>query len=246
MNPITPLESDTVRVRWIEVDAEGDLRIPGWRELLDDKERARASRFRRVLDHNVFIAAHALLRSMLSEATGRPARGWRYAVGRHGKPRLADDCRDSGLHFNLTHTRGIAVCAIASNDVGVDIEVSDRRVDLAVADRFFAPPEILAIRTAPPERRAELFFRYWTLKEAFIKATGEGLSRNLASFSFTLDPVRIAFHPNAGSTQHNDNPCDWQFVERSPTGDSLLAVAVRRSAENPVGFDIRAASGFCD
>lgn len=241
MTPVAPLELNTVRVRWIATDGDVCARRPRWRALLDDEERARADRFRFAQDRDTFIAAHALLRSMLSEATGSPPDTWRYVLGRYGKPALANGRPESGLRFNLAHTRGLAVCGIARDEIGIDVEASDRRVDLEIVDRYFAPAEARAVRTAPSERRRELLFRFWTLKEAFIKATGEGLNRNLASFSFSLDPVQISFHPTGKSDSRSDDPTEWQFAESGPGEDRPLAIAVRRSAACPFRLNARAA-----
>jgi 4'-phosphopantetheinyl transferase len=233
-----PLDCDTVRVRWLTVaaDASGDL--GRWHEMLDGEEVARADRFRFAADRETFIASHALTRAMLSEVTGRPIDTWRYVKGAFGKPALATDCGCSGLHFNISHTRGFAACAIARADVGVDIEASDRRTDFALANHFFAPEEADIVRSVPAERRASVFFRFWTLKEAFIKATGEGLSRPLDSFSFTFNPLDIRFHREREDWPREDDPLAWQFAEFRPTGDLNLALAVKRARQRPLRFDV--------
>jgi 4'-phosphopantetheinyl transferase len=163
--------------------------------MLDDNERRRADGFHFAVDREAFTAAHALTRAMLSEVTGKPTAAWRFAEGEYGRPELASCCAIDGLRFNISHTRGLVTCAVAYRDVGVDVESADRAVDLDLADTVFAPEEALVLKSAPPALQRDLFFRLWTLKEAFIKATGEGLNRPLGSFSFTLGPVRIRLHP---------------------------------------------------
>ena len=224
---VRPLEADTVRVRWLSVTADDDAHLPLWRRMLDDAERQRADRFVFAADRNVFTAAHALTRAMLSEATGRSIDVWRYEEGEHGRPELASSCATDGLRFNISHTRGLVACAIARSDAGVDVEAADRSVDFALADFVFAPKEAATLKAAPPEDRRLLFFRFWTLKEAFIKATGEGLRRPLNSFSFALDPVRIRFHPEHGGATSRDDPQTWRFDEFRPAANRRLALAVR-------------------
>jgi len=236
-----PLDSNTVRVRWLPVEASDAVCLSRWRGMLDAEEMARADRYHFASNRDTFTAAHALVRRMLSDATGLPTATWRYVTGKFGKPALAVDCPGGGLRFNISHTRGFVACAIAHDEVGVDVEASNRMTDFDIADRFFAPEEARLVKSAPPEGRACVFFRFWTLKEAFIKATGEGLRRPLDSFSFTFDPVRIAFHPEREGIPHQDEPAAWQFVECRPARDRPLALAIMRNTLRPLRLDVRAA-----
>jgi 4'-phosphopantetheinyl transferase len=236
-----PLELNTLRVRWLATEPTGRAELSLWRNMLDANEMARADRFRYGSDHRVFLAAHALMRSMLSEATDMPTAQWRYVTSKFGKPALASDWAACGLRFNLSHTRGLVVCALAYDEVGVDVEAADQRTDLAIADYYFAPEEVRFLTSTPPQEKASVFFRLWTLKEAFIKATGEGLSRPLDSFSFAFDPVRITFHPEREAAPRRDDPAAWQFIEYQPAPARPLALAVKRPRALPLRFDARAA-----
>src|SRR5258708_6820443 len=145
MRPIEPLEPATVRVRWFSVEAVAAVHLCHWRAMLDDEGRSRADRMRFAADRDTFIAAHAPKRAMLSDATGQAVDRWRFRKGPFGKPALVGGDAEGGLDFNLAHTRGLVACAIARGDVGVDVEVSDRRVDFLSAERHFAPEEVEAI-----------------------------------------------------------------------------------------------------
>ena len=90
------------------------------------------------------------------------------------------------------------------------------------------------MRQAPPDQRGPLFASLWTLKEAFVKATGEGLRRSLADFSFTLDPIAIRFH-EASQTGGRD----WQFAQLCPGHAQVIAIAVRRPVEQPIALDAK-------
>ena len=170
----TVLERHIIRVRWLVVDAEETPHLTRWRSMLDPEELARADRYHFAADRNIYIAAHALIRSMLSEVTGLSTKTWHYVAGEFGKPALATELSKWKLHFNISHTRGLAVCAIASQEIGVDVERSDRTIDLGIARHYFAPEEVRILNSAPPGQESKIFFRFWSLKEAFIKATGEG------------------------------------------------------------------------
>ena len=237
-----PLDSDTVRVRWLAVDAEAAAHQPRWRAMLDADELAQADRYYFESDRAVYTAAHALARAMLSEATGLPTASWRYTKRAFGKPALAEACAGCGLRFNISHTHGFVACAIARDEVGVDVEASDRRTNFAIADRFFAPEEAQLVNAASGERQRILFFRFWTLKEAFIKATGEGLRRPLDSFSFSFDPLRVAFHPEREDTPRYDDPAGWQFFTRLAAPDRPLALAVRRDQALALRLDMGTAT----
>jgi 4'-phosphopantetheinyl transferase len=235
-----PLDPDTVRVRWLPIGGSEENHLARWRRVLDSEELAQADRYVFASDRNTYIGAHALLRTMLSGATGLPTATWRYARPPFGKPELAPSRPGGGLRFNLSHTRGFVACAIAHDEIGLDVEASDRPIDFAIADRFFAPEEARLVNAAPPEQKAFLFFRFWTLKEAFIKATGEGLRRPLDTFSFSVDPLRIAFHPERDDIRRDDDPDAWQFFSGHAAKHCPLALAILRSTQIPAKLDMRA------
>lgn len=126
----------------------------------------------------------------------------------------------------------------AGTAAGVDVE--DRaagRFAGALADRFFSPLEARALRELPPALRRERFFEYWTLKEAYVKARGEGLAIPLDQFAFHLDEgprIRVSFAPG-----FEDEPSRWQFALLRPTDRHLLALGVRLSAGTPVKISLR-------
>lgn len=218
------MRTHTVQLRWLSSEPD-PAHVARWYVMLDPEERARADRFRFTPDRHSFIAAHALLRSMLSDATGRATRTWRFVTSAYGKPALAPSLCNSDLQFNISHTRGWVACAIARVAVGVDVEVVDR--DAATEVRgVFSPHEVGLLDGQVGEQMATTFTRLWTLKEAFIKATGEGLRRPLDSFSFELDPLRITFHPDRYPVADSR----WCFLETSSIPGRCLALAVQHLA----------------
>jgi 4'-phosphopantetheinyl transferase len=157
--------------------------------LLDDEERDRASRFVRPRDRHRFIQAHAGLRLFLARSLGVEPGSVRYEAGSHGKPRLLPVLPP--LEFNLAHSEELGLLAVVRDrSVGVDVEhVRDLPDAMSIADTHFTAAESDRLRSLPaPERRAA-FFRYWTRKEAVIKAGGEGLERALDSFEVDGAPA---------------------------------------------------------
>jgi 4'-phosphopantetheinyl transferase len=230
------LKPNEVAAWWMELPARPPAAtVAQWGGCLDASEQVRVDRFHFDQDRWTYAAAHWLVRNVLALVDGLPAADWRFIAEARGKPHI-DPALDRGkLRFNLSHTTGFVACAVtACGDIGIDVESLTRKpAEHDVAGRFLSPPEVAILRHAAPERRHEMFFRIWTLKEAFIKATGEGLSRPLASFSFSLDPLAISFHP-----ADTGGVAQWTFIEQRPTPRHLLAIAVRQPAFEPITLSI--------
>ena len=148
------------------------------------ERREKTLRFRFPKDRRLSLGAELLLRKALQEL-GAARQDLSYTYGENGKPFLSGL---PGLHFNLSHSGERVMCAVSGGEVGCDIEQM-RDVDLKIARRYFFHGEYERIAAAATEaERADLFFRYWTLKESFLKATGRGLSLPLDAFQIVLPP----------------------------------------------------------
>jgi 4'-phosphopantetheinyl transferase len=224
-----------IAVWWMELDAPPADVMVQWRSCLDAAEQARADRFHFEGDRETYTAAHWLVRNALASVGGMPPADWRFVVETRGKPAIDPALGRRGLRFNLSHTRGFVACAITfGSEIGIDVETLARNpAGLDIAEHFFSPSEVAILRGVAPDRQRDTFFRLWTLKEAYIKATGEGLSRPLDSFSFALDPVAISFDPDAAA-----EASQWQFIEQRPTHRHLLALAIRHPAAASVKLSI--------
>ena len=143
-------------------------------------ERERAARFRFAEHRNRFVAGRGLLRELLSIYLDRPAVALRFEQGSHGKPALAGEDAGAGLHFNLSHSGGQALYAVARRAVGTDLECHHRTMQFAaIIDRVCTPREFALFQAQPDDLRRETFFVCWTRKEAIAKALGGGLSSGL-------------------------------------------------------------------
>ena len=201
--------------------------------ILDDEERAREQRLHSPGSRRLFQASHSLVRKALSRYASIPPAKWRFVKNVHGKPRIDPNLGSIPLSFSLSHTKGLAVVAVAAGaDVGVDVESMDRRVDAAkISGRFFSPEESVPLQKCRPGRLREHFFRYWTLKECYMKARGLGLSLPLDSFSFRLAeglPHRIVF-----SEKDLRNSEDWRFA-LIRTLRYVAAIAVKTGRPGPL------------
>src|SRR5262245_28337828 len=156
--------------------------------VLSASERERRDRFGRREDRRDYSLAHALLRLSLSRELDTSAGDLQFCSDTRGRSRLIQPVTE--LTFSLSHTRGLVAAAISTEAaVGVDVERIDAAVDHeAIARRHFSAREAMALtRCVDDDARRQRFFEIWTLKEAFLKASGVGLSGlpDSASFEFT-------------------------------------------------------------
>lgn len=160
-----------------------------WSDLLvglSTDEAARASKFRLEADRWSYAAAHAALRSLLGSMLACAPLLLRFVVDSNGKPLLNFDGLDPAIQFSVSHARGCVAIALARRRVGVDVEQRRELKSLmAIARSAFATEayETLADFSEAARRNA-LFYRYWTLGEAFIKATGKGFAQDPKTFCF--------------------------------------------------------------
>jgi 4'-phosphopantetheinyl transferase len=178
--------SDRVDVWRIDL-RQGDADLAERLAVLSADERSRASRFVSESARVAFITARSAMRTILSEYLRQPPASLRLALGRHGKPYLAD-CEN--LHFNLSHSGELAALAISERRrLGVDIE-RFRPVSMDVVADSLSPAELCRMQAAPDSIAS--FYAHWTMKEAYLKALGEGLHVPLAAVSATPGtPQRI-------------------------------------------------------
>lgn len=200
--------------------------------LLDAAERERAGRFRFERDRHIYIVAHALTRTVLARFTDVPAQAFSFVAGPHGRPEIERPSLPVRLRFNLSHTTGLVACAVSLvHDVGVDVECRSRRADIeGLSRQVLAPAEAAALAALTGESARARFFEYWTLKEAYIKAVGAGLSLPLRSIAFDVAPRPWA---EVRFTDLDDDAEAWSFALSQPTEVHQLAVAVRAGLQSP-------------
>jgi 4'-phosphopantetheinyl transferase len=178
------------------------------RALLSEDERERMTHFRLGADRRLFLLGHALVRLALSRHSDVDPRDWRFCLGPYGRPEIATP--PSRLRFTLSHTRGLAACAVVRDqDIGLDVEDTSCGDAIDVAKHVLSPREIRDYLTEPAAVQPRRFLEYWTLKEAYMKARGFGLSLPFDRFSFYRDRRggwRIAFAPS-----FDDDPRRWWF-----------------------------------
>jgi 4'-phosphopantetheinyl transferase len=160
---------------WLDVTGEGPTKF--W-STLSNQERERAARFASDRERARFVVARGLLRAILGSSLGADPQSLAFLYSAKGKPSLGGAFATSGLQFNLAHSGGLAVFAIARDRmVGVDVEQLRPVPELSsVIARFFAPRECAEIKKLSGAKELRAFFQIWTRKEACLKATGEGIT----------------------------------------------------------------------
>jgi len=185
------LEPSDVHV-WCVPLIQPPAAIAALRGTLGEDERARAARFHFDRDRNAYIAARGALRALAGHYLDRPPEVLAFGYRAKGKPYLTSPPGDA-LRFNVSHSGELALIAFArGREIGVDIERRRPLTDLlSLARNSFSPSEYAALCGLPPRDHTEAFFACWSRKEAFIKATGEGVSQ-LADFDVSVAPSEPA------------------------------------------------------
>jgi 4'-phosphopantetheinyl transferase len=160
-------------------------------ELLDAHERAHAARFHFERDRGRYVAAHAALRRLLTERTGREAATLAFHAGPYGKPSLAGAPRCA---FSLSRSDELALIALADDgEIGVDLERVRPLPDLdTLARQCLTSAECRELQALPADARPLALLRRWTRKEACLKALGTGLSIEPSTFAVALDADETA------------------------------------------------------
>ena len=183
------LDRSEVHLWRLNLQVIGDA-IDQWAPVLSGDEQKRAARFHHVRDRKCFTVTRSTLRQLLGAYLKADPKLLSFTYSEKEKPSLAGPEAASDIEFNVSHSGTLALLAFARGRmVGVDVEQADRKIDtLAIAKRFFSDAERKYLASLPAELRNDAFFLCWTRKEAYIKATGHGLSLPLRQFDVSMKP----------------------------------------------------------
>lgn len=171
------LNTDTVEL-WHGNIVAGDEHYQRYRRVLDEAEQAHAGRIKNELLQKRYVNVHGRLRNILAHILNESPEKIRIKKAEHGKPYLADNPE---LAFNLSHSLNTMVIAVGWNcQLGIDIEVCKQRDNFsALVDKYFAEEEAAYWNQLPEAQKNREFYRFWTRKEAFVKAAGQGMALGL-------------------------------------------------------------------
>jgi 4'-phosphopantetheinyl transferase len=222
---------------WMTSDNEiyTDALLNKYRQtILSENERQREKRFYFERDRRQYVITRTLVRSVLSRYANIAPDQWSFVRTDYGRPVIANnDSVAKRISFNISHTEGIVLLGVTSMQaIGVDVENLRRRVTpFEIADQFLTEQEEATLFRFPANERPERFFHYWTLKEAYVKAQGQGFSIPLKAFSFELT------HDCQIKTQcelrAQGSLTDWRFWLLRIGADHIAAVCTARSLASP-------------
>ncbi len=201
-----------------------------WLEILSPDEAKRADRFHFPADRQRFTAARAWLRKILGAYLDAPPKEISFSYSEKEKPALTPPFSDSAITFNLSHSGEVALYAFTrARNIGVDVEIIRRDFDVeAIARRFFSQHEQSELAAFPPAERIDAFYRCWTRKEAYIKATGDGLSLPLDQFDVSLisgsSSALLSTRPDSAEAAR------WRLSE-VPVGEGYAAAVCVRGID---------------
>lgn len=207
------------------VDLFTEDQIKTYLSLLNNEEVERYHRFAFTKDKTLYLLARALLRCTLSlyHPTTAPS-DWQFQSNEFGKPRIHSP---GGLstEFNLSHTQGCVALAVSGGSaVGIDVEITQRNNNLrGLANYCFTPREQQWIfQSCDDKEQRTRFFRLWTLKEAYVKAVGQGISMGLKNIEFEMSDNTISVND---LTQ--PKPASWHLQQWRVGESHWLAFATR-------------------
>jgi 4'-phosphopantetheinyl transferase len=218
----TPIELPEDEVQLWRVDL-GAVRSAEsrWQKILSSDELARSARFHFQRDRQHFVASRALLRTILATYLATAPNSVIFSYSKREKPSLGLG-HGSNVMFNVSHSGEVALFAFTrGREIGVDVEQVRGDSDLeAIARRFFSSDEQNQLAALPADEKVAAFFRCWTRKEAYIKATGDGLSLPLSQFDVSL----AAGEKNAlRATRPDSSEAGRWLLQEVPGGPDYVA-----------------------
>jgi 4'-phosphopantetheinyl transferase len=240
ISPLTKPISPRVTIWSVSLeDCQDASLLREYEGLLSQGEREQWMRFAFEKDRHCYLVSRALLRTVLARCLSTHPVALRFAKTSKGKPFL-DHPNGGQLEFNLSHCAGMIVLAVGDQrSIGIDVECNDCVAPISIADHYFTEQEVRALMVCEQDHRNKQFFDLWTLKESYLKATGEGLSIPLNSFGFALDhPGNVELY---GSTGWSDDANRWWLAQwkQSSIHVAALCVELTNQANSPTLYFYR-------
>jgi len=227
--PTLPLKKHHIDIFLVRPETIKAQQQAKFKLLISSNEKDGISRKRTESAQRDALITRALVRLALSKYVDIAPSDWHFNKGWNGKPFIALTCQGhkANIEFNLSHATGLIACAITKSlPLGLDVEYTKRKSDTyKLAPRYFSPEENEDLAALPYEQQAISFYDYWTLKESYIKACGDGLAIPLNHFSFDIsnhNNIKINF-----DNARNDQPHHWHCSLFDISDDHKMALTAR-------------------
>ena len=220
-----PLNCDRVHLWRANLDLSSTV-VEQLASFLSKDEVARANKFRFPRHKRRFTVARGILRHLLGNYLQISPVAVNFNYGDRGKPSLAIPFSNSSLQFNISHSHEYALYGFTYDyPLGVDLEYLRSMEDVAkIAQRFFSAQESQSIASLNGTEQHKAFFQLWTAKEAYLKATGIGLTGSLADVNICLDQNDSCLQAIHGNKQATAN---WSMYSYLPVANYVAAIAIK-------------------
>lgn len=219
------LSSNDVHLWRAQLDQSNEC-IKQLTQVLSDEEQRKTERFHFNKDRKRFIVTRGILRSILSHYLDVEPSRFRFGYSSHGKPHLVEKSNSAEICFNLSYSHSLSLYAFTrSRQIGVDIEyIRTIKEASQIVARFFSSNEHAMWQQVPEGQKQEAFLNYWTCKEAYLKARGDGLSLPLDQFDVSFAPGEPpAILVNNGAS---DESSPWLLRALQPGPGYVAAIVV--------------------
>ncbi len=231
--PVNHLADNEVHLWLVDIrDVTSPFISTQWLHLLTDEEQSRMQQFRKLEKQRQFVVARVALRLILNALLRKPsARDIVFALSETNKPFLQHNTQN--IQFNLSHSGNVILIAVTrSRQCGVDIEVVNTGRDVVkLAEYYFHKEEYAALRHSEQSPDVMLFYKLWTLKEAFVKADGRGMAIPGDGYYFQKTDSATPQLMITPAVNANQN---WLFRHFFYCNEYSAALAVEKTTNHPV------------
>ncbi|WP_435234463.1 4'-phosphopantetheinyl transferase family protein [Psychromonas sp. PT13] len=230
--PKQQLTSNDVHLWTITPDKISSLeQLSALKSLLSQAEIEKILNYRQHKSQHTAIITRAFVRTVLALYLDCQPHELEFTINKHGKPALSNT--SVPLKFNLSHNDQLIICSVClAHDIGCDVENISRKISIdSIAKRYFSNQEATSLLSLPIDKKQQRFFEYWTLKEAFVKAMGIGISFGLDTFSFHINSSATAtFNDNITLSMADKHALSsdavWYHCLIYPDSDHCIAISV--------------------
>lgn len=228
------LDTNKVDIWCVFLSQIHDLKLlTEYQLLLSNEEKNHINNYFFTQDRHRFLVTRVLVRTILSQYALISPTEWIFGKTPYGKPYIMNNNPfTQKISFNLSHSKDFILLGVTMNrKIGVDIEnLCDRPAPLDLVETYFANCEIEFFQKLPLRQRSEYFFRYWTLKESYLKARGIGLSIPLNLFDFHLHKNSLI--EVSMTRQLQDHPSYWKFWHFQPSPEHVASICTEKLHNN--------------